>query len=114
MSLLRRARKNIALKFATEAVIRLLALAFVIVVARSLGDQDYGKYALMIYMGGLLTVLSDLGLNTLLIREVSGITDCLPLTAATSFPCASCCRWEYSSFPQPSCPGWAIHGTWSC
>lgn len=71
MSLLRRARKNIALKFATEAVIRLLALAFVIVVARSLGDQDYGKYALMIYMGGLLTVLSDLGLNTLLIREVS-------------------------------------------
>ncbi|MBI5584318.1 MAG: flippase [Deltaproteobacteria bacterium] len=71
MSLLRRARKNIAMKFATEAVIRLLALFFVIVVARTLGDQDYGKYSLMIYLGGFLTIPADLGLNTLLIREVS-------------------------------------------
>jgi O-antigen/teichoic acid export membrane protein len=81
MSLLRRARKNIALKFATEAVIRLMALFFVVLVARTLGDQDYGKYALMIYMGGFLTILSDLGLNTLLIREISRDHRLLPTYA---------------------------------
>jgi O-antigen/teichoic acid export membrane protein len=66
------------LKFATEAVIRLLALFFVIVVARTLGDQDYGRYSLMIYLGGFLTILADLGLNTLLIREVSRDRQRLP------------------------------------
>lgn len=81
MSLLHRAGKNIALKFATEAVIRVLALLFVVILARSLGDQDYGRYSLVIYLGGLLTIFADLGLNTLLVREVSRRRDLLPVYA---------------------------------
>ena len=77
MSLLKQARKNIALKFATEAVIRLLAMVFIVILARRLGDQDYGKYSLVFYFAGLLTIFCDLGLNTLLVREVSRRRDLL-------------------------------------
>ena len=77
MSLLKQARKNIALKFATEAVIRLLAMVFIVILARRLGDQDYGKYSLVFYFAGLITIFCDLGLNTLLVREVSRRRDLL-------------------------------------
>jgi O-antigen/teichoic acid export membrane protein len=78
MSLLERARKNIALKFASEAVTRLLALLFVVIVARRLGDREYGKYSLIFYFAGLVTIFSDLGLNIMLVREISRRRDLLP------------------------------------
>ena len=81
MSLLKQARKNIALKFATEAVIRLLAMVFIVILARRLGDQDYGKYSLVFYFAGLITIFCDLGLNTLLVREVSRRRDLLSVYA---------------------------------
>jgi O-antigen/teichoic acid export membrane protein len=71
MNLLHRARKNIVLKFVSEALIRSLAFLFVIVAARYLGDLDYGHFSLAFFFAGLLTVFSDLGLNTILIRDVS-------------------------------------------
>jgi O-antigen/teichoic acid export membrane protein len=71
MSLLHRARKNIFLKFLSEGLMRSLAFIFVIVTARYLGDQDYGHYSLAYFIAGLLTIFSDLGLNTILIRDVS-------------------------------------------
>ncbi len=71
MNLLHRARKNIVLKFVSEALIRSLAFLFVIVAARYLGDLDYGRYSLAYFFAGLLTIFSDLGLNTVLIRDVS-------------------------------------------
>jgi O-antigen/teichoic acid export membrane protein len=71
MNLLSRARKNIVLKFLSEALIRSLALLFVIVTARYLGDLDYGRFSLAYFFAGMLTLFSDLGLNTVLIRDVS-------------------------------------------
>ncbi len=71
MNLLHRARKNIVLKFVSEALTRSLAFLFVIVAARHLGDLDYGRYSLAYFFAGLLTIFSDLGLNTVLIRDVS-------------------------------------------
>jgi O-antigen/teichoic acid export membrane protein len=71
MNLLSRARKNIVLKFLSEALIRSLAFLFVIVTARYLGDLDYGRYSLAYFFAGILTLFSDLGLNTVLIRDVS-------------------------------------------
>jgi len=71
MNLLPRARKNIVLKFLSEALIRSLAFLFVIVTARYLGDLDYGHYSLAYFLAGLLTIFLDLGLNTVLIRDVS-------------------------------------------
>ncbi|MFH0785992.1 MAG: flippase [Pseudomonadota bacterium] len=71
MSLLLRARKNIVLKFVAEVLIRSLSFLFIIVIARYLGDRDFGHYSLAYFFAGLLTVFSDFGLNTVLIRDVS-------------------------------------------
>jgi O-antigen/teichoic acid export membrane protein len=71
MNLLHRARKNIVLKFLSEALTRSLAFLFVIVTARYLGDLDYGHFSLAYFFAGLLTIFSDMGLNTVLIRDVS-------------------------------------------
>jgi O-antigen/teichoic acid export membrane protein len=71
MSLLQRARKNIVLKFLAEVLIRALAFLFIVVAARYLGDRDYGYYSLSYFFAGLLTIFTDFGLNTVLIREVS-------------------------------------------
>jgi O-antigen/teichoic acid export membrane protein len=71
MSYLQRARKNIALKFVSEALIRSLAFLLIVVAARYLGGKDYGYYSLAYFFAGLLTIFSDLGLNTVLIRDVS-------------------------------------------
>ncbi len=71
INLLHRARKNILLKFVSEVLIRSLAFLFIVVAARYLGDQDYGHYSLAYFFAGLLTIFSDLGLNTVLIRDVS-------------------------------------------
>jgi O-antigen/teichoic acid export membrane protein len=71
MNLLPRARKNIVLKFLAEALIRSLAFFFVLMTARFLGDLDYGRFALAYFFAGLLTIFSDIGLNTVLIRDVS-------------------------------------------
>jgi O-antigen/teichoic acid export membrane protein len=71
MSYLFRARKNIGLKFVAEVLIRSLSFLFIIVIARYLGDRDFGHYSLAYFFAGLLTVFSDFGLNTVLIRDVS-------------------------------------------
>jgi O-antigen/teichoic acid export membrane protein len=71
LSLLQRARKNIVFKLASEALIRSLAFLFIVVAARYLGDRDYGTYSLAYFFAGVLTIFSDLGLNTVLVRDVS-------------------------------------------
>lgn len=71
LNLLFRARKNIVLKFTAELLIRSLSFLFVVIVARVLGDRDYGLFSLAYFLGGLITVFSDFGLNTVLIRDVS-------------------------------------------
>ncbi len=78
MNLLQRARKNIVLKFGAEILIRSLAFLFVIAAARYLGDRDYGYYSLAYFFAGLMTVFSDLGLSTVLIRDVSRDHTLLP------------------------------------
>jgi O-antigen/teichoic acid export membrane protein len=71
MNLIYRARKNIVLKFLSEVLIRSLSFLFVVVAARYLGDRDYGTYSLAYFFAGLLIIITDLGLNTVLIRDVS-------------------------------------------
>lgn len=71
MQILQRARKNIVLKFIAEALIRSLAFLFIIVAARYLGDRDFGHYSLAYFFAGLLTIFTDFGLNTVLIRDIS-------------------------------------------
>lgn len=78
-NVLKRARKNIVLKLSAEGLIRVLSVLFVVFAARGLGDSDYGRYALSYFFAALLTLFSDWGLNTVLIRDVSRERGLLPI-----------------------------------
>lgn len=71
MSLAPRAGRNISLKFLGEALSRALAVVFVFYAARKLGAEDFGRYSFAVSFAFLFVILTDLGLNTLLIRDVS-------------------------------------------
>ena len=71
MNTIQRIAKNTAALFAAQFVVSLLSLALSIFIARSLGDVIFGKYSFAIAFTALFAVFSDLGYNTLLIREVA-------------------------------------------
>lgn len=66
-----RAVRNSALVLAANVASRLIALVAVVVLARSLGPAQYGRYMTMISFSAIISVLSDLGLDTLYTREAA-------------------------------------------
>lgn len=69
--LARRAVRNSTLVLAANVVSRLVALVMVIVLARSLGPTQYGRYTTMVSFSAIISVLSDIGLDTLYTREAA-------------------------------------------
>lgn len=69
--LARRAVQNSTLVLAANIVSRLVALVTVIVLARSLGPTGYGRFTTMVSFSAIISVLSDLGLDTLYTREAA-------------------------------------------
>ena len=63
--------KNIFFKFGGEGTSRVITFVFYIYVARCLGDSGFGEYAFAMSFASIFLVLSDLGFNTLLIRDVA-------------------------------------------
>ncbi len=68
--LINRARRNIFFKFLSESTRILPALLF-IVVARKLGGEDFGKLSFAYSFAGICFIVTDFGLSTILIRDVS-------------------------------------------
>jgi len=52
---------NTTLVLAARVVSRLVALVMVIVLARHLGDDGYGRYTTLIAYSALVSVIADLG-----------------------------------------------------
>jgi len=71
MNTIQRIAKNTAALFAAQFVTAILSLVLAIFIARSLGDVIFGKYSFALSFTALFAVFSDLGYNTLLIREVA-------------------------------------------
>lgn len=71
MNTIQRIAKNTAALFAAQFVVALLSLVLTIYIARSLGDVIFGKYSFALAFTAIFAVFSDLGYNTLLIREVA-------------------------------------------
>lgn len=67
----RRAVRNSLVVLAARALSRLVALFTIVLLANSLGDARYGRYATMVAYSALVSVLADLGLNTLYTREAA-------------------------------------------
>jgi O-antigen/teichoic acid export membrane protein len=62
---------NTTLVLAARVVSRLVALVTVIVLARHLGDSEYGRYTTLIAYSAIVSVLADLGLSPLYTREAA-------------------------------------------
>ena len=62
---------NTTLVLAARVVSRLVALVTVIVLARHLGDAEYGRYTTLIAYSAIVSVLADLGLSPLYTREAA-------------------------------------------
>jgi O-antigen/teichoic acid export membrane protein len=66
-----RAVRNSLLVLGARVVSRLAALFTVVILANHLGDNRYGRYVTMVAYSALVSVLADLGLNTLYTREAA-------------------------------------------
>lgn len=63
---------------AARVISRLVALVMVIVLARSLGDEAYGRYTTLVAYLSLVSVIADLGLSPLYTREAARIPERIP------------------------------------
>ena len=66
-----RVTSNAILILTSEIIDRAMRFLLVIVAARLLGDQDFGKFSFAINFGSLFLIFADFGLNQLLIREIA-------------------------------------------
>ena len=71
MNTIKRIAKNTLSLFAAQFVSAILSLILSIFIARNLGDVIFGKYSFAIIFVGIFAIFSDLGYNTLLIRDVA-------------------------------------------
>ncbi|NQE54071.1 hypothetical protein C5S29_10810 [ANME-1 cluster archaeon GoMg3.2] len=71
MNTVQRITKNTAALFAAQAVTAVLGLVLSILIARTLGPFEFGKYSFALAFTAIFAIFSDLGYNTLLIREIA-------------------------------------------
>ena len=81
MNAVQRIAKNTAL-FTAHFVVSILGLILSIFIARNLGDVIFGKYSFALAFTAIFAVFSDLGYNTLLIREVARDKSLIVIRAA--------------------------------
>ena len=71
MGTARRIYKNTAYLGIAEVVSRVLQFAVMLYAARLLSQQNFGKFSFALSLSFMAVILADLGINTLLIREIS-------------------------------------------
>lgn len=71
MSQLKTIGKNSAVLFVAQILSYVLAFFYTLYMARYLGADGYGSISLAVSLTGIFGILVDMGLNTLLIREVA-------------------------------------------
>jgi len=71
MSIVRTVAKNTGVLSFAQVFTTVLRLIFIIYVARSLGDMEFGKLGFSQSFTGLFVIFADIGLSTVTIREIS-------------------------------------------
>ena len=66
-----RAVSNSVFILAARTVSRVISLVVVIVLANALGDANYGRYTTLVVYSGLISVIGDLGFQSLYTREAA-------------------------------------------
>lgn len=71
MNTIQRIIKNTASLFVAQIIVSILSLILSIFIARFLGETLFGKYSFAIAFVAIFTLYSDLGYNTLMLREIA-------------------------------------------
>lgn len=71
MSTLKRIAKNTAIVFFGNNALKVLSMILVFLIARMLGDAEYGKFSFVLSFTGLFFILMDLGTRILIVREIA-------------------------------------------
>ena len=71
MNKTRRVAKNTIVRSAAQVFNMILSAGFLMYVTRKLGSTDFGKYTLAFSLSSLLVVVSEMGVHTLLMREIA-------------------------------------------
>jgi len=71
MPIVQRIAKNTLALFAAQFIVAILSIILSIFIARKLGDVVFGKYTFALAFTAIFTIFSNLGYNTLLIRDVA-------------------------------------------
>ncbi len=71
MNSVRRIAKNTTLLFVSQIISYMLGFFVTVYIARYLGTEGYGTISLAIALGAMLVVFTELGLSTLMVREIS-------------------------------------------
>jgi O-antigen/teichoic acid export membrane protein len=85
MSYTGRIFKNFLAIFVGDVLSRLIGIVTAIALARYLGPEDYGKYSLVTSLAYLFAVLSDFGLDDLIVKDVAKNRALAPEYVTTSF-----------------------------
>ena len=71
MTTIQRIAKNTATLFISQVLTYLITFFFTIYIARYLGAEGFGVLSFAIAFSGIFTIIADLGLSTLIVREIS-------------------------------------------
>ncbi|MBD3203554.1 oligosaccharide flippase family protein [Candidatus Woesearchaeota archaeon] len=93
MSTIRRIAKNTGFVFFGNNALKILSIILIFLIARYLGDAEYGKLSFVLSFTGLFFILTDLGTRILVVREIAQdkkkspkvVSTILTLKAMTSF-----------------------------
>jgi len=71
VNVVQRISKNASMLLISQCVNLVLGLVYVVYIARSLGAQQYGTLTFALALTGILVIVADLGVGTLLVREIA-------------------------------------------
>ena len=71
MTLAVRTARNTVMVVAARLVSKVLVLAVVLIVIRTMGDENYGRFTSLVVYSALVSIVADLGLRPLFTREVA-------------------------------------------
>lgn len=77
--------KNASFLFVGNLIFRFISLIVAIHLARYLGVGNFGKYTFIFVYLGFFSILTDLGLNTILVREMSRDQKSMPKMLGNSY-----------------------------
>lgn len=71
MSITRKIAKNTSILFLSQVISYILVFFYTIYIARYLGAEGYGVLSFALAFSGIFSIITDLGLSTLTVREVA-------------------------------------------